>query len=135
MERREAGAGTGDFASGNPERDAIPTYLEAFMTEDQINTKTETFLWKMDLSRALSQLTPQQHRTLTLRYGLGGCMPQNVDTTAKLMGISTEMVRRNINNAFEKLRKCPVTEEILNNPPKADMSPTGFGRVGKVFKY
>jgi len=135
----DGGGRSGNSRGGGSEgSEGIPTYMEAFVTEDQLNTQAEMFLWKLDLSHALSQLTPQQHRTLTLRYGLGGCMPQSVDTTAKLMGITPEWVRRNILSALEKLRKCPITEEILNNPPRAsDIMPDIASRVkpGKAIRY
>jgi hypothetical protein len=62
-------------------------------------------------------------------------MPQTADSTAKLMGFSQEMVRRYVNTAFEKLRGCPATSELLNNPPKAEMAPVGYGKAVNRFDF
>lgn len=61
---------------------------------------------QLDLKRMVAQLTSQQQRVLTLRFGLNDSPVLTLAQTANMLGISRERVRQIEREAIVKLRKC-----------------------------
>jgi RNA polymerase sigma factor (sigma-70 family) len=131
-----------DDSSGESNSD-IQTYLDLFLTSKQISShyNIENQLWREDFNNILETiLTPIERRTLAIRYGLISNNnnntnkmnePNSLYTTAELMCMSEESIRKIIIRALEKLRAAPSTMTALleEGPPKPSITTTA-GRLG-----
>ena len=97
------------------------TYFDLFLRPNEENYVQEKFLWKVAFNAALDCLSPEERRTLSFRYGLMDGVQRSLETTAELMCITPEGVRKIILSAQEKLRASPEDNFLLQGPP---LSPT-----------
>lgn len=108
------------------------TYLDLFLTADQEDTsKLDKLFWQLDVQQALDCLSPTERRTLNIRYGLLDGKPRNVETTAELMCVSAEGIRKTIIRAMEKIRNSPSARVLKEGPPDSSITTTS-GRIGAI---
>lgn len=107
------------------------TYKDLFLKADQISQSTEMMMWRVQFLQALDVLTPAERRTLSLRFGLIDGVPKGVATTAELMSITPECVRKTIHSCLEKLRMSAYADILEEGPPKPRMTTTN-GRIGAI---
>ena len=73
--------------------------------DDQAVENTAYFQARQRILEMLSALTEQEARLLTLRFGLGGGLPQSPQQTAEAMGLTTDEVIKMEAAALQKLRQ------------------------------
>ena len=110
---------------------SLTTYMDLHLKADQTNFSTEALMWKVDFNAALDCLSPQERRTIAIRYGLMDGKPRTVERTAALMCMSSEAVRLIIIAGLEKLRQSPHADVLLEGPPQAPVTTTN-GKMGAI---
>ena len=85
-------------------RTTLPEPEELPQEEDQAVEDTAYFQMRQRISELLSQLSPEDARLITLRYGLEGGLPMKPQQVAAKLGISPEEVVAREAAALSKLR-------------------------------
>jgi RNA polymerase sigma factor (sigma-70 family) len=111
--------------------DGLNTYLDLYLKADQADISIDKMLWNVDFNSAMNCLSPQEKRTLSIRYGLMDGTPRTVERTAELMCITPEGVRLIVASALEKLRQSPDAALLMEGPPQSPLTTTN-GKLGAV---
>jgi RNA polymerase primary sigma factor len=119
------------LGSENDGGENIVTYLDMFLRADQEDFSSDDMMWHVDFNAALDCLTPQERRTVSIRYGLMDGKTRTVERTADLMCMSSEAVRLIVLSALDKLRSSPFWETLSNGPPQHPVT-TFNGKMGAL---
>ena len=119
------------IAGPSAEDENETTYKDLFLRADQIDISSEVMMWRVQFLQALDQLTPVERRVLSLRFGLLDGVPKKITTTAELMSMTTEYVRRVLHSCMKKLRVSAYADILEDGPPQLPLTTTN-GRVGAI---
>jgi RNA polymerase nonessential primary-like sigma factor len=83
------------------------TELQDLLEDDSASPETYTtqVALRQDLQNLMAELTPQQQRVLTLRYGFGGEKEMSLAKVGERLNLSRERVRQLERQALEHLRR------------------------------
>jgi RNA polymerase sigma factor (sigma-70 family) len=130
---RNAESGLKSVKPGSESTDESSDFFDLHLKAEQTTFSIETMLWQVNFNNALECLSPMERRTLMIRYGLMDGLQRSVETTAELMCMTSETVRKTIIRAMEKLRDSPSSIDLEEGPPQSPLSISN-GRLGaKVY--
>jgi len=111
----------------------VNTYMDLFLSPNQDTNAyvRDVKLWKSDFKDAFQVLSPIEHRTLAIRYGLMDGRIRTLQTTAELMCLSDEGTRFIIARAIDKLRNSSAAQLFEEGLPMEPITTTS-GRMGAM---